>query len=702
MKTCDVTIVVCTYNRAAMLEQALASLVELETESRFTYEVLVVDNNSSDATPETIAAIVAKNGGLVRGVHESRRGISAARNRGVAEARGRWIAFFDDDQLADRRWLCELMKTAEAFEVWSVGGAVHLNLPPGTPQLPPVCRMLLGESVGMSEPLEYTRKITPGAGNWMLHRQVFETLGRFNESLPRGEDTEFFRRMLRQGFVSRYTPAAIVYHQIPPDRLTRRTLWTIGERLGAAMAGRALEDWGKGRFVFVWLMRLFQACLYAARHAVLALMGNRGFHLLGAHCRLALGWGYAHGGLQALLSPPRAARTDPGAALPESGEQRELSPPHMTAKERSVAFTVKRTGRTPLFALAGIGLAALLMLGLFLLARSSTANDSARTRAGKETAAAMNRINDLQPQTSDERYAVKLLSFADAHQLHWTAWVYHHYWMPPMVSELTLEGDKPNRYGTFVRRGLETATRTENGPLLPLKVQGNRLVDSEGRAVLLRGVNLEDPYKLKHIDQLHDERIIERLVKEWNVNLIRVPIHPGLYREHSRYLEEVVDPLVDWTEERHVYILLGWHAIGNPLSGESEREDVIVDPALAFRALREMAQRYRDRPGVLFGTFNEPAYLESWSEWRGFATRLIDAVRAVHPQAVVTVSGLNWGYDLSGALKAPIARSNVIYESHPYPWKGDEWLRVLSTLAERHPVLLGEWGFDVDGWRPGG
>src|SRR5688572_27730028 len=107
MSAPDISIVVCTQNRAAMLRGALASLYDLATDG-FTYEIVVIDNGSTDETQKTIATAATQSRHPLRGIYEPEKGIVPARNRGIREARGRWIAFFDDDQLADSRWLVEL------------------------------------------------------------------------------------------------------------------------------------------------------------------------------------------------------------------------------------------------------------------------------------------------------------------------------------------------------------------------------------------------------------------------------------------------------------------------------------------------------------------------------------------------------------------------------------------------------------------
>src|SRR5438445_13898566 len=94
----DISIVVCTQNRAEALRGALASLSEL-AKTNFTYEIVVIDNGSTDHTPQVVAAAAVEAKHPLRGVSEPEKGIVPARNRGIRESRGRWIAFFDDDQL---------------------------------------------------------------------------------------------------------------------------------------------------------------------------------------------------------------------------------------------------------------------------------------------------------------------------------------------------------------------------------------------------------------------------------------------------------------------------------------------------------------------------------------------------------------------------------------------------------------------------
>src|SRR5262245_55018585 len=125
----DISVVVCTRNRAALLRGALASLYDLATEDEFTYEIVVVDNGSTDETPQVIAAAARESKHPLRGISEREPAIVAARNRGITAAQGRWIAFFDDDELADWHWLAELYHGAMEKGCRVVSGSVQLALP---------------------------------------------------------------------------------------------------------------------------------------------------------------------------------------------------------------------------------------------------------------------------------------------------------------------------------------------------------------------------------------------------------------------------------------------------------------------------------------------------------------------------------------------------------------------------------------------
>ncbi len=235
-----------------------------------------------------------------------------------------------------------------------------------------------------------------------------------------------------------------------------------------------------------------------------------------------------------------------------------------------------------------------------------------------------------------------------------------------------------------------------------LRVAGNQILNAFDEVVVLRGVALSDP-AFPSFRGPYSAIDFAALVEEWGVSIIRVPIHPPPWaRDPQRYLATYLDPLVQLGAEYGIYVFLGWHAHGNPITGEVEQPDsgpvpnhlnpYNPDLSLAKSALTAMAQRYKDKPWVLYGTFNEPSHI-TWRAWRPVAEQLVDVIHAVNPKAVVFVSGVDWGYDLSGALRNPVERDNIIYETHPYPGKGEDWKLTLDQLRQTSAVFIGEWGF---------
>lgn len=305
----DVTVVLCTWNRADRLGPALDSLAALETGGTFRFEVLVVDNGSTDDTQAVVRARAERASVPVRSVIERERGVVAARNRGVREARGAWIAFFDDDQLASRDWLRNLLAIALRREVQVAGGRVRLKLPEGTTRpLPPFCRVLLGESVGMDRERKYDYRVTPGAGNLLVHRDVFEAVGLFDPAYARrGEDTELFRRILKSGRDGWYAPDAVVNHVIPADRLTDEFFLRTSQVMGSGMADAERNAWGPWLYPAVWLARAVQCAGRLWPRLVAARRRGDAEAELGVQCRLVVAHEVLRRGLT-LLPPWRTAQ----------------------------------------------------------------------------------------------------------------------------------------------------------------------------------------------------------------------------------------------------------------------------------------------------------------------------------------------------------------------------------------------------------
>lgn len=251
MTNIDISIVLCTYNRASSLAAVLESLAALQTADDLSHEILVVDNNSSDNTANVIDSVRAVYPTLIRYVFEAGQGLSRARNRGIEEARGRLIAFTDDDIRVDQNWLKELSRALIAYPHVGFGGRIL----PTWDFTPPSWfigsgsfhmlkgGVVVGHDLG-DEPREYrldTR--TPVGANMAFRREVFERHGLFRTDLGKtgkrvffGEDAEFCGRLLRAGEKLLYLPQAVIYHPVDSARMTKSNFtisyFNIGRSIG--------------------------------------------------------------------------------------------------------------------------------------------------------------------------------------------------------------------------------------------------------------------------------------------------------------------------------------------------------------------------------------------------------------------------------------------------------------------------------------
>jgi len=345
----DVSIVVCTRNRAALLRGALASLYDLATEGEFSYEIVVVDNGSSDETPQVIAAAMQECKHPLRGVRESQTGIVAARNRGLAAARGRWIAFFDDDQLADWHWLAELFRGTVEKNCRVVGGSVQLALPAECKrELDPAVQRLLGESVASDEPLRYGGRHAPGGGNLMVERNVFDQVGRFETAIDgRGEDADLFFRIERAGIEAWYFPTAVVHHLTPAERLEQEYLLRVARIVGQGDAMRQRARLGFVRFAALWLARWVHQWVVKYPRWMWSRLGRNSELTLGRRCELATAQGFIDEVDPATLSQPtlsQPALSQPAQAPAPHPAAPQGSPVRQTPSARPAPVYILRSG----------------------------------------------------------------------------------------------------------------------------------------------------------------------------------------------------------------------------------------------------------------------------------------------------------------------------------------------------------------------
>lgn len=228
------TVLICTYNRSDLLRRTLDSLSRMD-EVEGGWEVLVVDNNSSDDTAATVHGMAASFPVPLRYIHEPRQGKSVALNTGIAAITSPLVAFTDDDVIVSRGWLQSVVEALRfRQDVGYAGGPVRAIWGGPRPAwLPAQNSNLWGTIAALDygpDPFvfEQQQRIPIGA-NMAVRREVFDRVGCFNPALGRvgrsllgQEQAEFFHRTRREGIPGLYVPAMELEHYVPAARLTRR------------------------------------------------------------------------------------------------------------------------------------------------------------------------------------------------------------------------------------------------------------------------------------------------------------------------------------------------------------------------------------------------------------------------------------------------------------------------------------------------
>ncbi len=237
-----ISITIATYNRADDLQIVLESLSRMDLDGTGPFEVIVIDNNSSDRTAELVQGFTAL-GSRLRYVQEPQQGLNHARNRAIAESRYEVVAFLDDDVDVDPRWL-RAMEAAYASGDWAVvGGSAYLIYPAQRP------RWLADRSEGTLSKVDHG-PLAKEVGsedlyglNLTIRKDWLDRVGPFHAHLgrkgsrPTGcEETELLGRIAAGGGRFYYVPEARVGHRIAARRLERKYFWRVAYWLNRSTA----------------------------------------------------------------------------------------------------------------------------------------------------------------------------------------------------------------------------------------------------------------------------------------------------------------------------------------------------------------------------------------------------------------------------------------------------------------------------------
>lgn len=318
------SVIVCTHNRATLLAKALDSLTRqtLPVDRR---DIVVVDNASTDETRSVVEAFTPSLPAL-RYVHESRLGLSAARNRGATEARGDVLVFLDDDAVAEPDWLQALLAAYEQDPaVVAVAGRIELLwLAPRPAWMPKGLEGYYTKLDLGSDPMVLSYPRYPYGANMSVRADTFAAAGRFREDLGRkgtrsllsNEEKDFFKRVAALSGTVVYEPHAGVLHSVAPERarpgwLLRRS---FGQGRSEAVAGLSDETTflspACARHVLGGIRAATIGCARASLRRRTPREPSVRAEALVAACRSVRWWGYAWHNLLLFIAPPARGSAD--------------------------------------------------------------------------------------------------------------------------------------------------------------------------------------------------------------------------------------------------------------------------------------------------------------------------------------------------------------------------------------------------------
>jgi len=227
----DISIVVCTYNRASSLRLTLAALAAQALSSEIAWEILVIDNNSTDSTRSVAQEFIAASSIPARYTFVAAQGLSRARNAGIAESKADVVAFTDDDVSPATDWVEQIAAAMERENSDIVGGRIMpmwSSEPPPWLQHRPALHAALAIMDYPSRAAIVAAGQMPGVwgANMAFRRRVFDKVGVFDTrrglvggTLHRGEEIDLVARALAAGCRAVYDPRVVVSHRVDHQRM---------------------------------------------------------------------------------------------------------------------------------------------------------------------------------------------------------------------------------------------------------------------------------------------------------------------------------------------------------------------------------------------------------------------------------------------------------------------------------------------------
>jgi glycosyltransferase involved in cell wall biosynthesis len=250
-KPVQISVIICTYNRALYLSEALDSLYR-QTLSKESFEVIIANNNSADHTEQLCKQYMETHPDMqITYLNEKEQGASFARNTGAALARSALLCFMDDDAIANSDYLSRIIQFFDTHpDSGGLGGRI---IPRYIPSEPGWMSHYVSSMVGNFDYAPQVSAFKPGKypleSNMIVPKHLFDKINGFNTALPGvkgelrigGEGKDFFFRLQALGHRVYYDPHIIVHHVVEVAKLTPAYLYRVASGYGRGERVRTLQ-----------------------------------------------------------------------------------------------------------------------------------------------------------------------------------------------------------------------------------------------------------------------------------------------------------------------------------------------------------------------------------------------------------------------------------------------------------------------------
>ncbi len=277
----QLSIVICSYNRASYISDALDSLYK-QTAGLNAFEAIIVDNNSTDNTAEVFSQwIAAHTNGSFTYITETNQGASFARNTGAAVAKGQWLCFMDDDAVATPNYVENILKHIETMpDVVGFGGRIIPKYIPAEPKwMSYYVSSLVGNFDYAPTACAFENGKYPLESNMIVRKDVYDAIGGFNTALPGvvgtlrigGEGKELFYKILDLGHTIYYDPAICVHHVVEVKKLTSEYMYRVASGIGRGEQTRtkAISNGAYIKKIIEYIFKLGAAVILGIKYALL-------------------------------------------------------------------------------------------------------------------------------------------------------------------------------------------------------------------------------------------------------------------------------------------------------------------------------------------------------------------------------------------------------------------------------------------------